>query len=99
MGIFDFFKRNEKKLYKKNKEEIRHIEQLHFTEIDVDNLENYYDWTLNFGKRKINIDLNFEMNSINQSKLDQILKFINEIPKLDVQNRSYIKSDFNKMQV
>ncbi len=95
MEIFDFFKRN-KKEPENTTEEIQVLEKPDFTEIDLGKLEDYYDWTLKFGNRKINLDLNFETESTNQSELNQILEFVNRIPEFDNQNRRYIKADFEQ---
>ncbi|GAA3619115.1 DUF2004 domain-containing protein [Flavivirga jejuensis] len=92
MGIFDFFKRDIKET-ENNNEEIPSLEKPDFSEIDLGKLEDYYDWTLNFGNRKINLDLNFETESTNQSELNQILEFVNRISEFDNQNRNYIKED------
>ena len=95
MGIFDFFKRDKKEREKNNKE-IKVLEKPDFTEIDLGKLKDYYDWSLRFGNRKINLDLNFETESTNQSELNQILEFVNRIPEFDNQNRNYIKADFEQ---
>ncbi|WP_299443451.1 DUF2004 domain-containing protein [uncultured Aquimarina sp.] len=95
MGIFEFFKKN-KKEPEINNEEIRILEKPDFTKIDFEKLEDYYDWTLKYEEREINLDLNFETESTNQSKLNQILEFVNRIPEFDNQNRNYIKSDFEQ---
>ena len=52
MGIFDFFKRA-KKEPENNSEEIQVLEMPDFTKINLDELEDYYDWTLKYGSRKI----------------------------------------------
>lgn len=95
MGIFDFFKKN-KEESEIRKVEIRNLEKPDFTEIDIKKLEDYYDWTLSYGKRKMNLDFNFETESTNQSELYQIKEFVNKIPEFDIQNRNYIKSDFEQ---
>ena len=79
-----------------NEEKIMVLEKLDFTEIDLQKLEDYYDWTLKFGDRKINLDLNFETESINQSELNQILEFLSKIPEFDNKNRNYINADFKQ---
>ncbi|RKN10269.1 DUF2004 domain-containing protein [Aquimarina sp. AD1] len=95
MGIFDLFKR--KKEEKKNeKEEILILEKPDFKEIELENLKDYYNWNLKFGKRELNLDFNFETKSTNQSELEQIQEFVNKIPELDNQNRTFIKSDFEQ---
>mgnify|MGYP001056118732 CR=1 FL=1 len=95
MGIFDLFKKN-KKVPENSKVEIRILEKPDFTEIDIEKLEDYYNWKLNYGKRIMKLDINFEIESINQSELNKILEFVNKIPEFDIQNQSYIKSDFEQ---
>jgi hypothetical protein len=95
MGIFDFFKKN-KEESEIRKVEIRNLEKPDFTEINIKKLEDYYDWTLSYGKRKMNLDFNFETESTNQSELNQIKEFVNKIPEFDIQNRNYIKADFEQ---
>ncbi|MEP3209735.1 MAG: DUF2004 domain-containing protein [Maribacter sp.] len=95
MGIFDFFKSN-KKEPEIDKVEVLTLDKPDFGKINFEKLEDYYDWTLKFGKREINLDLNFETESINQSELNQIQEFVNRIPEFDIQNRDYIKADFEQ---
>ncbi len=95
MGIFDFFKKNITKP-ENRKVKNRILEKPDFTKINIEKLENYYDWTLNYGERKLNLDLNFEIESTNQSELNLIIEFVKKIPEFDNQNRNYIKSDFEQ---
>jgi hypothetical protein len=95
MRLFDFFKKNGKKT-EINKGEIQIFEKPDFSKINIKKLEDYYDWNLKFGKREINLDLNFETELINQSELNQIVEFVNRIPEFDNQNRNYIKADFKQ---
>ena len=95
MGIFDFLKRN-KEESKNSTEEIQILEKPDFVEINLEKLDDYYDWTLKFGERKINLDLNFETESTNQLELNQIIKFVDKIPEFDIRNRNYINADFNQ---
>ena len=95
MGLLDFFKKN-KEEPENRKVEIRILEKADFAQIDIEKLEDYYDWTLNYGKRKLNLDLYFETESTNQAELNQIIEFVNKIPEFDNQNWNYIKSDFEQ---
>ncbi|MCD9854892.1 DUF2004 domain-containing protein [Epilithonimonas sp. JDS] len=63
-------------------------------EIDLDSLKDYYCWEQEFNGKIITIDINFEKTNIDQSKMDIIKSFIENISKFDVQNRSYIDDDF-----
>jgi len=95
MRIFDFFRKN-KVQTALNNGELQILERPDFTNINLKKLEDYYEWTLKFGKREINLDLNFETESINQLELNQIIEFVNRIPKFDNQNRNYMKADFGQ---
>jgi hypothetical protein len=94
MKIFNVLKNKKQKEIKKQKKQI--LEKPDFTIIDLKELEDYYDWELTFGKRILNLDLNFETESTNKSKLNQIIEFVNRIPEFDKQNRNYIKADFEQ---
>jgi hypothetical protein len=95
MGIFDFFTKNKKQTEISNRE-IQILEKPDFSKINYKKLEDYYDWKLKFGKREINLDLNFETELTNQSEFNQIIEFVNRIPEFDNQNRNYIKADFKQ---
>ena len=95
MGIFDFFKKN-KEEPENGKVEIQILEKPDFAQIDIEKLEDYYDWTLNYGERELNLDLNFETKSTNEAELNQIMEFVKKIPEFDNQNQNYIKSDFEQ---
>jgi len=95
MGIFDLFKRKKEET-ESEKEEILFLEKPDFTEIELENLKDYYNWSLKFGKREVNLDVNFETKSTNQSMLEQIQEFVNKIPEFDTKNRAFIKSDFEQ---
>ena len=55
MGIFDFFKKN-KEEPEDRKAEVLILEKLDFSKVDIEKLEDYYDWILNYGERKLNLD-------------------------------------------
>ncbi|SDS27020.1 Protein of unknown function [Gillisia sp. Hel1_33_143] len=95
MGIFDFFKKNKEESENK-KAEVLILEKPNFSKVNIEKLEDYYDWTINYGERKLNLDLNFETDSTNQAELNQIMEFVKKIPEFDHQNRNYIKSDFEQ---
>ncbi len=95
MGIFDFLKKN-KREPENNEVEIRILEKPDFKEIDIEKLKEYYNWKLNYGERKMTLDINFETESTNQSELNQIIEFVNKIPDFDIQNQNYIMLDFEK---
>ena len=61
-----------------------------FGEIDHNNLENYYDGKIIISGNEIEIDLNFESESIDEKQLKKIMKYIENI---DVQ----IKNAFEEL--
>lgn len=95
MGIFDIFKQKNEESGN-GKVAIRTLEIPDFTQVDIEQLRDYYDWTLKYGERNLNLDLNFEIESITQSDFKQVIEFIKEIPKYDIQNREYIQSDLKQ---
>jgi hypothetical protein len=95
MGIFDIFKQKNEESGN-GKVAIRTLEIPDFTQVDIGKLQHYYDWTLDYGERKLNVDLNYEIDSITQSDFKQVIEFVKEIPKYDIQNREYIQSDFEQ---
>lgn len=68
----------------------------HFGEINPNQLEEYYDVDVVLGDLEISIDLNFENKSIDQSELDSIQYFLNNITLFDSQNKVFIKDDFEE---
>jgi hypothetical protein len=95
MRIFDFFKKKIEEP-EKGKVEIRILEQPDFTHIDIEKLQDYYDWTLKYGKRKLSLDINYEIESTNQIGLNQIIELSKKIPEFDIRNQNYIKLDFGQ---
>lgn len=66
----------------------------HFGNLDSANLEEYYHVDIDFDRRKIQIDLNFDNTSINLKRLDIAKQFINNISEFDKKNKSYIEQDY-----
>ena len=66
----------------------------HFGEIDPKNLEEYSDVDIDFDGQELQIDLNFENNSIDIQRLDVVKKFIENISAFDKKNRKYIEEDY-----
>lgn len=67
----------------------------HFGTLPIGNLESYYDVDTELNGNDIQIDLNFENESIDTSTMDKIKSFIENIEKFDKLNLSYIQNDFN----
>ena len=75
---------------------LKEMDKPNFGKIQLDNLEDYYDSTIKYGQRKINIDINFEVKSSSQTELNRVLNFIGKIPELDRINENYINLDLKK---
>jgi len=95
MGIFDFFKKRKttpKRVVKDNTVN----SDFSFGKVNLKNVEDYYDETIEINGRKIRIDLNFEKDSITQKELDEVYIFVEKIEGLNMINKEYIKRDFKK---
>jgi len=95
MGIFDFLKKRKittKRVVKNNTVN----GDFSFGKVNLKNVEDYYDETIEINGRKIRIDLNFEKDSIKQIELDQVYEFVEKIKGLNMINKEYIKRDFKK---
>ena len=66
----------------------------HFGELDTRNLEEYYDVDIHFNGQKIQIDLNFETNSIDTKRLSIVKQFMDNISEFDKKNKKYIEHDY-----
>ncbi|WP_044212469.1 DUF2004 domain-containing protein [Flammeovirga sp. OC4] len=66
----------------------------HFEEIDLIQLDEYYNVEIEHKGHKIGIDLNFEGKEIETQLFDEIKKIIENIESEDSKNRTYITSDF-----
>ena len=67
----------------------------HFGPIDPNALESYYETEIPFNSQQIQIDLNFGTTTINPERLKLVKHFIENIRIHDIQNKGYIKDDFN----
>jgi len=65
-----------------------------FGQLDLANLEEYYDVEIEFEGKTIEIDLNFEDTSIEAKRMDKAVKFIEAISEFDKKNKKYIEKDF-----
>jgi hypothetical protein len=66
----------------------------YFGELDLKNLEEYYDVDIDFNGQKIQIDLNFESTSIEPKRLDVVKQFIENIANYNKRNKQYIDEDY-----
>ncbi len=67
----------------------------YFGKLSSDNLEEYYDVDIDFKGSKVQVDLNFENNSIDRSTVDTLKNFIENIEKFDKLNKVYILNDYH----
>ncbi|RYU75315.1 DUF2004 domain-containing protein [Hymenobacter persicinus] len=66
----------------------------YFGQIETDNLDEYYDASVEISGNEISIDLNFENTATDVSELNKISNFISCIEKYDIINRGYIENDY-----
>ena len=66
----------------------------HFGQINLTNLEEYYDVNIDFNGQEIQIDLNFENKTIDTKQLDTAKTFIERIADFDKKNKKYIEQDY-----
>ncbi len=90
MGLFDFFK---KKLVKEDL--LPEIIQLpYFGEIDKNSLDDYYAVSAKLDGVEIRLDLNFDKPKATTKKVEVIKSILENLGKLDIQNKVYISEDF-----
>lgn len=66
----------------------------HFGQLDLTNLDEFYNVNMEFNGQEIQIDLNFENKSIDTKSLDIAKKFILNIADFDKKNKKYIEKDY-----
>lgn len=66
----------------------------YFGQINTENLEEYYNVKTIIKNNNIQIDLNFENKTIDKSEMEVVKNFIENIEKLDKQNKFNIEKDF-----
>lgn len=66
----------------------------HFGQLDLTNLDEFYNVNMEFNGQEIQIDLNFENKSINTKSLDMAKTFIENITDFDKKNKKYIEQDY-----
>ena len=66
----------------------------YFGNLDSESLEEYYDVEIDFNNSVIQIDLNFDNNSINIRRLEIVKQFIDNIRIHDLNNKKNIQRDF-----
>ena len=66
----------------------------HFSELDTNNVEEYYDVEIEFNGHGIQIDLNFENKIIDTKRLEIAKEFIMNIAEYDRKNKELIEEDY-----
>jgi Protein of unknown function (DUF2004) len=67
----------------------------YFAILDPALLEEYYDADIEYNNSEIQVDLNFDNNSIDVKRLEIAKHFIENIRIHDLNNRKHIEKDFN----
>lgn len=67
----------------------------YFGQLSTDNVEEYYDVNIDFNGNEIQVDLNFERESTDGTKLDQVKNYLENIEKFNRLAKSYILEDYH----
>ncbi|WP_433815939.1 DUF2004 domain-containing protein [Flavobacterium johnsoniae] len=70
----------------------------HFGEIDINNLEEYYDISIELNSEEIKLDLNFSENTIDLDAATIINNFIANIHNYDLENKITIEKEYNNKE-
>lgn len=68
----------------------------YFGEIDLDNIEEYYNEEISYKDSIVRLDLNIEESSIKESIAVQMKNVLNNFEAYDLKNREYIDADYAK---
>ncbi|AZA78012.1 DUF2004 domain-containing protein [Chryseobacterium sp. G0186] len=67
----------------------------YFGQISTDSIEEYYDVNIDFNGREIQIDLNFESETTDGEKLNQIKNYLENIEVYNRLAKNYILEDYH----
>ena len=67
----------------------------YFGNLDPTSLDEYYDADVDFTGMEIQVDLNFENNTIDVKRLETAKQFIENLRIHDLNNKKYIQNDFD----
>ena len=67
----------------------------YFGNLPTENLEEYYDVDIELNGNEIQVDLNFENQTVDTLILDKVKNFIEKVEKFDKLNKTYILNDYN----
>ena len=68
----------------------------YFGEIDLDMLQRCYRSTVDFNGINVKLDINFDKTIVDQSKADEIKKFLENIGRFYDLHRAFIVDDFER---
>jgi len=66
----------------------------YFTDIDHHNLNSYYDTSIPFENRTIDVDLNFDNDNVDESIIDKLNNFLSKLPDYHLQNLKTVRQDY-----
>ncbi|QNN40462.1 DUF2004 domain-containing protein [Pedobacter roseus] len=67
----------------------------YFGNLSTENLEEYYDVDIELNGNEIQVDLNFEHQTVDTLILGKVKNFIEKLEKFDNLNKTYILNDYN----
>ncbi|MEG0926392.1 DUF2004 domain-containing protein [Chryseobacterium sp.] len=67
----------------------------YFGPLSTDNVEEYYDVNIDFNGNEIQVDLNFESESTDGTKLDQVKNYLENIETFNKLAKNYILEDYH----
>jgi hypothetical protein len=67
---------------------------VYFGQIDVENLEEYYNVKIDFKGTKVALDLNFGNKSIDENLYEVVNVFLGNLVAFDNNNKAFINNDF-----
>ena len=71
------------------------VELPFFGPINTSSVEEYYESDFQHNARTVTVDLNFENNTIDETRLITVKKFLQNIPNWLIRNKSYILDSLN----
>jgi len=67
----------------------------YFGQLNLESLKEYYSTETKFNNIEIQLDLNFENKAIESATMTAVKNILENIAKLDQQNKVYINNDYN----
>ncbi|MGU3375277.1 DUF2004 domain-containing protein [Chryseobacterium sp. M5A1_1a] len=67
----------------------------YFGRLSTDNIEEYYDVNIDFNGNEIQVELNFESDNTDATKLDQVKNYLENIETFNRLAKSYILEDYH----